>query len=74
MLTHQEAINIAAFANSHDGGVPQPRAEVFALNTPDRYGVRIRSLSIVISGSNRWTEIDTDLVYSRRGALNVLGY
>jgi hypothetical protein len=74
MMTLDEATNVAAFANSHDGGVTQPRAEVFALNIPKRYGVHIRSLTLVTSGNKRWTEVDTDLVYSRRGALNVLGY
>lgn len=74
MLTHQQATDLAAWANTHDGGVPQPRADVVPTSTPNRFAVNIRSLSLVSSGSKRWTQIDTDTVYSQHGARHVLGY
>jgi hypothetical protein len=69
----QEAQEVARFANSHDGGVPQPRADVVEPR-PGHYAVDIRSLTVVMSGSNRWTEIDSDRVYSRAAAARILGY
>jgi len=72
-MTKTEAAEVAKFANMHDGGVPQPRAEVVEF-APGDYAVDIRSLSIVTSGARRWTEIDTDRAFSRRSAARILGY
>ncbi len=72
-MTKTEADAVARFANLHDGGVPQPRADVVEY-APGDYAVDIRSLSVVTSGAHRRTEIDTDRVLSRRGAACVLGY
>ena len=72
-MNFQEAQAVAAFANAHEGGVLQPRADVVE-TFPGFYAVDIRSLSVIFSGSTRRTEIDSDRVYSRTGAARVLGY
>lgn len=74
MLTLQDATALAAWANTHDGGVDMPRADVVPTSIPDRFAVEIRSLSVVTSGSHRWTEVDTETAYSQRGAARILGY
>ena len=74
MLTQQDATALAAWVNTHDGGVDMPRADVVPTSIPDRFGVAIRSLSIVTSGSRRWTQIDTDTAYSQSGAARILNY
>lgn len=74
-MTQDEAESVARWVNTHEGGVPMPRAE--AVQVPDRPGywaVDIRSLTLVMSGSERHTEIDSDRVYSQQGAARVLGY
>lgn len=74
MFTLQQAQDAAAFANAHDGGVPQPRAEVVECNVPGRYAVKVRSLTLCMSGGKRWTEVEADTVYTRQGLAAVLGY
>ena len=74
-MTRDEAESVAAFANTHDGGVPMPRADAVEVpGRPGHWAVDIRSLTLVMSGSQRHTEIDSDRVYSRQGAARVLGY
>jgi hypothetical protein len=70
MLTLEQAQNLAAWVCTHDDGTPQPRAEVFALNTPGGYGVRIYSQDNHPDGS--MTEVE--LAYTVAGARSILGY
>jgi hypothetical protein len=72
-MNFHEAQFVAAFANSHEGGVPQPRADVVE-TFPGFYAVDIRSLSVIFNGSTRRTEIESERVYNRTGAARVLGY
>lgn len=69
-LTIEQATSLANFVNSHDGGVDQPRAERFVCE--GGFGLRIRSLDVCAATGE--SAITTDLVYSRQGALSVLGY
>lgn len=70
-MTLDEAQDVARIANSTDGGVPQPRADVVELR-PRKYAVDVRSLTIVMSGSRRWAEVDSQRVYSRPQAIRLI--
>lgn len=73
MLSFDEAAQLAAWVNTHNGGVPQPRATV-AEPVPGRFAVDILSLSLVTWGGGSRHEIDAERVYSRQRAAQVLGY
>lgn len=70
-MTLDEAQEVALIANSTEGGVPQPRADVVELCSR-KYAVDVRSLTIVMSGSRRWAEVETARIYSRPQAIRLI--
>lgn len=76
----QQAIDLAAWVNTHDDGTPQPRATVVPVAMPDSapwsYRVDIRS-TVYNSDPEAFPDalgVQTEQAHSLTGARLILGY